>query len=83
MSADQEVWNHERDIGPVIPPVRLDLPRVPFADGDTDSLPFDWAERGLRWLYANRMNTWMDMMRYGVFRYEDAPKPPGRPKKDS
>lgn len=37
-------------------------PRVKFGDADTQEIPFEWAEKGLRWLYQNRRQQFADMM---------------------
>jgi hypothetical protein len=35
---------------------------VKFANGPTDEIPLDWAQRGITWLYANRRQVFADMM---------------------
>ena len=81
MSADQEVWNHERDIGPVELPHKC--PEVEFDDGATDRMTVEWASRGMKWLRKNRSTAFVDMMVYGVFGIEQPARKPGRPPKDS
>jgi hypothetical protein len=45
------------------PPVPAPAPpRVRFGDGDTQVIPFDWAEKGLCWLYEHRRQHFADMM---------------------
>jgi hypothetical protein len=38
------------------------LPRVRFGSADTQEIPWDWAERGLCWLYEHRRQVFADMM---------------------
>ena len=35
---------------------------VKFGQADTQVIPFDWAEKGLCWLYEHRRQTFADMM---------------------
>jgi hypothetical protein len=36
--------------------------RVKFGPADTQEIPFEWAEKGLCWLFENRRQTFADMM---------------------
>ena len=53
-------------------------PRVNFADGDDNSIPLLWAERGIRWLRASRPEVFRDMMMH-VLGVEKTRKPRNRP----
>ena len=37
-------------------------PRVRFGPADTQEIPYEWAEKGLCWLYEHRRQTFADMM---------------------
>lgn len=37
-------------------------PRVKFGKGDSQEIPFLWAEKGLCWLYEHRRQVFADMM---------------------
>jgi hypothetical protein len=45
------------DETPVLAP-----PRMRFGPQDTQELPFDWAEKGMCWLYKERRAVFADMM---------------------
>jgi hypothetical protein len=52
--------------------------RVCFADGETDSMPVEWADRFIRWVYANRPDVFITAMQRGVFRLDTPVR--GRPR---
>jgi len=48
------------------------VPRVTFGPGPTDTMPADWASRGLTWLREHEPQAFIRMMSQGVFGIEPA-----------
>lgn len=49
--------------------VEKDEIRVPFRDGKAGNFSLEWCETGMRWLYRERPQTFMDMM-YAIMEVE-------------
>lgn len=52
----------ENTAGPVQLPAQYDAPRIRFGPADTQEIPWEWAEKGLSWLFEHRQQSFADMM---------------------
>lgn len=60
--AETEMDDHEYATDNPLPVMAHPPVRVPYADGESNDMPLLWAEKGLRWLYKERRQTFADMM---------------------